>query len=178
MAIAPVAKDLRVHLAPAAAFDLFTRQLARWWPLAHYSCGGADATDVEFESRAGGAVFERTRAGGRHVWGTLIDWEPPYRFAMTWHPGVPSAQATRLAVEFVAAEDGGTEVRPLHDGWEARDEAVRRGYDGGWESVLARFVAAARGSDEKTAVRRVGRFGAAVCAGATGRARHQQGGGC
>lgn len=144
MAITPVRKNLHVRLAPAAAFDLFTGQLARWWPLAQYSCGGADATGVEFEPRVGGAVFERTRTGERHVWGTLIDWEPPHRFAMTWHPGVAPAQATRLAVEFVAAQDGGTEVRLLHDGWEARGEEVQRGYDGGWDNVLARFVAAAK----------------------------------
>jgi uncharacterized protein YndB with AHSA1/START domain len=143
MAIAPVRKSIRVRLEPAAAFDLFTRQLARWWPLAQHSCAGADAVDVEFEPRAGGTVFERTRAGERHVWGTLLDWEPPHRFAMTWHPGVEPAKATRLAVEFVAARDGGTEVNLVHDRWEARDESARRSYDGGWEGVLARFVAAA-----------------------------------
>lgn len=29
----------------------------------------------------------------------------------------------------------------VHDGWEARDVAAREGYDGGWDGVLARFVA-------------------------------------
>jgi len=143
MPIAPVTKKVRIRLAPAEAFDLFTRQLARWWPLAQFSCGGDDALDVQFEARVGGAVTENTRTGERHVWGTLTAWEPPHRFAMTWHPGTPVAEATHLQVEFVAQHDGGTEVHLLHDGWEARDPGVRENYDGGWEAVLAQFVAAA-----------------------------------
>jgi uncharacterized protein YndB with AHSA1/START domain len=141
MTIRSVEKRLQVRLAPADAFDLFTRQLARWWPLAQFSCGGAESVDVQFEERVGGTVVERTRSGERHIWGTVTAWEPPHRFAMTWHPGCAAAEATRLAVAFSAAEGGGTEVHLLHDGWEARPEA-REGYDDGWDAVLATFVAA------------------------------------
>jgi hypothetical protein len=143
MAIPPVEKTVRVRLVPADAFDLFTRQLARWWPLAQCSCAGADALDVEFEARVGGSVVERTRAGERHLWGTVTAWDPPHRFSMTWHPAVPVAQATRLTVEFAPAQGGGTEVRLLHAGWEVRDSQARDNYDGGWQGVLARFVASA-----------------------------------
>jgi len=142
MAIPPIEKKVRVRLVPADAFDMFTRQLTRWWPLAKYSCAGADALDVEFEQRVGGAVIERTRTGEKHVWGTITAWEPPHRFAMTWHPARPSAEATLLMVEFVA-QDGGTEVRLLHDGWDARGADARDSYDGGWQGVLERFVAVA-----------------------------------
>jgi uncharacterized protein YndB with AHSA1/START domain len=62
---------------------------------------------------------------------------------MTWHPAVPVAQATRLTVEFAPAQGGGTEVRLLHAGWEVRDSQARDNYDGGWQGVLARFVASA-----------------------------------
>jgi hypothetical protein len=142
MAIPPVEKKVRVRLVPADAFDMFTRQLTRWWPLAKYSCGGADAVDVEFEGRVGGAVIERTRSGEKHVWGTVTAWDPPRRFAMTWHPARPSTEATLLMVEFVA-QDGGTEVRLSHDGWDARGAEARDAYDGGWQGVLERFVAVA-----------------------------------
>ena len=141
MAIPPVEKKVHVSLDPADAFDMFTRQLARWRPLAHYSCSGADSLDVQFEARVGGAVVERTRDGARHVWGTVTLWDPSRRFAMTWHPGSPVAEATRLSVEFAAVRDGGTEVRLLHDGWENHTAARRDSYDGGWQVVLARFVA-------------------------------------
>jgi hypothetical protein len=143
MAIPPVEKTVHVRLIPADAFDLFTRQLTRWWPLAQYSCGGVDAVDVEFEPRVGGSVVERTRAGERHLWGTLTAWDPPRRFSMTWHPALSVEQATHLTVEFIPARGGGTEVRLQHDGWEARDQHARDNYDGGWQGVLARFVASA-----------------------------------
>ena len=141
MSIPPIEKTIRVRLIPADAFDLFTRQITRWWPLAQYSCGGADALGLEFEEKVGGVVIERTRGGERHVWGTVTAWDPPHRFSMTWHPGHPLQEATRLTVEFTAAESG-TEVRLFHDGWEARDPQARESYDGGWPAVLARYAAA------------------------------------
>jgi hypothetical protein len=141
MGIAPVEKTIRVRLEPADAFDLFTRQMARWWPFVPFSCSGASALRVEFEPKVGGVVVEHTKDGARHLWGTLTAWEPPHRFAMTWHPARTPEQATRLAVEFAALAGGGTEVRLTHDGWEAREAGVRENYDGGWNTVLARFIA-------------------------------------
>lgn len=139
MELAPVMKTLQVRLGPADAFDLFTRQMARWWPLARFSCGGAADAGIEIEPRVGGNIVEHTRDGARHVWGTLTAWEPPHRFAMTWHPGQPPETATRLAVEFTPLAAGGTEVRLVHDGW--RDAERRGGYQQGWDEVLACFVA-------------------------------------
>ena len=143
MDIASVIKTVHVRLAPTDAFDLFARQLTRWWPLAQYSCGGTDAERVEVEMRIGGSVIEHTKSGARHVWGTVTAWDPPHGFAMTWHPAHSADEATRLRVEFLAGASGGTEVRLTHDGWEAREAGTREAYDGGWSGVLARYVAAA-----------------------------------
>jgi hypothetical protein len=146
IALAPVVKRVRIRLAPAAAFDLFTRELARWWPLATHSCHGAEAVDVLVEPRVGGAVTEVARDGRRAAWGRVIAWDPPRHFAMTWHPGAPPEQATRLEVSFHPAADG-AELELVHAGWEARGEAAaqwRGRYDGGWVAVLEHFSAAAR----------------------------------
>lgn len=147
----PVEHCVRVTLPPAAAFDLFTRQIARWWPFTGHSCYGAQAVDIEFEPREGGAVVEVARNGERMAWGQLTAWQPPQGFAMHWHPGMGAEQATRLAVRFVAV-DGGTLVSVHHSGWEARgDEAATRRdqYNGGWPLTLAAFAASA--SQELTA---------------------------
>lgn len=135
-ALAPVEKELRVRLAPASAFDLLTRAMSHWWPLATHSCAGADAQSVTFPMEEGGQVIERAKNGSQHAWGDVPAWEPPHRFAMTWHPGSSAAQATRLAVRFSASEDGATIVRLRHDGWAARPDGAQ-----GWESVLACYLA-------------------------------------
>jgi len=145
-ALPAVEHRVRVALSPAVAFDLFTRQIARWWPFAGHSCYGDAAADIEFEPREGGAVVEIARDGSRMPWGRLIAWDPPDGFAMHWYPGLDADQATLLAVRFTAV-DGGTEVSVHHDGWAARGEqavAKRDQYDSGWPTTLAAFVACAK----------------------------------
>lgn len=142
---APVVKQMRLGLDPAAAFELFTAGMSRWWPLATHSCARAEARRVEVEPRVGGFVLEHAADGSSAPWGTVLAWEPPHRFAMSWHPGIDAARATRLEVEF--RPDGeGCAIRLVHGGWEARGDdgpALRQRYDGGWVTVLDRFAAAA-----------------------------------
>lgn len=138
----PVEHRVRVALAPAEAFDLFTRQIARWWPFRGHSCFDDEARDIEFEPRPGGAVTEVARDGRRMAWGEVTSWTPPHGFAMRWFPGLPEAQATLLQVHFAATAEGGTEVRVHHGGWEARGDdarSKREGYAEGWGLVLARY---------------------------------------
>jgi uncharacterized protein YndB with AHSA1/START domain len=144
-ALPPVDHTVNVPLQPADAFDLFTRQMDRWWPLSTHSCAQEDATGVTFEPRVGGRVTERTRTGAEHPWGVLLEWDPPNGLVMRWHPGQPADQATLLRVTFTA-RGGSTDVRILHEGWEARGDtagAVRGEYETGWPLVLARLATAA-----------------------------------
>lgn len=137
----PLQHRVQVRLAPAAAFELFTSQMARWWPFRGHSCFGDNAADVVFEPRVGGAVTEVARDGERMAWGVLTEWSPPDAFAMRWYPGLDAAEATTLRVSFVAVA-GGTEVGVHHAGWEARGAAAaakRDQYDSGWPATLAAF---------------------------------------
>jgi hypothetical protein len=152
-ALPPVQHRVKVRLAPAAAFELFTRQLACWWPFRGHSCFGDDAADVTFEPRVGGAVTEVARSGERVAWGTLTEWSPPEAFAMRWYPGLDEREATSLRVSFVPVGDG-TEVSVQHGGWEARGAAAadkRNQYDGGWPATLAAFRAAAEAAFSRSA---------------------------
>ncbi len=138
-----VEHNVRMALPLAAAFDLFTRQIARWWPFVGHSCYGDEAVDIKFEPCEGGAVTEVSRDGDRMGWGHLTSWQPPHGFAMRWHPGIGAEQATQLAVRFVAV-DGGTQVWVHHSGWEARGDhaaSQRDQYNGGWPITLAAFAA-------------------------------------
>lgn len=146
----PVLKSVVVALEPRQAFVLFTRDISRWWPLAQYSCAGADAVSVSVEERVGGRVVELAQDGSRHVWGTVQVWDPPRRFAMTWHPQSAPEEATTLAVSFTA-EGNRCRLDLVHSGWERRPEPerARRNYDGGWDVVLAAYTdRAAQGTEE------------------------------
>ncbi|WP_161988631.1 SRPBCC domain-containing protein [Pedococcus bigeumensis] len=81
------------------------------------------------------------RLGAQHaVWGTVLAWERPTGFAMTWHPGQGAERATEVAVSFESEGDG-TLVTLTHTGWErlAEPAAAREEYNGGWPHVLAGF---------------------------------------
>jgi uncharacterized protein YndB with AHSA1/START domain len=149
LAVAPVEQRVRVALAPAAAFELFTRGIARWWPFRGHSCFDDAAQDVLFEPRVGGAVTEVSRDGRRMAWGVLTAWTPPEGFEMRWFPGLDAAQATLLRVNFAALDGGGTEVRVHHGGWHARGDQAqdkRDSYGVGWATVLGLFARCAAGS--------------------------------
>ena len=74
-----------------------------------------------------------------------MEWEPPTRFVMSWHPGRDEEGAQRLEVTFHAEGDG-TRLEIVHSGWEKlgdeeRIDAALAGYDEGWDMVLVRYVA-------------------------------------
>jgi hypothetical protein len=152
----PVEHAVWVPLDRDAAFELFTGQLARWWPLASHSCSGDRGADVRFEPRVGGAVTEIAPDGRQHPWGTLTAWDPPAGFAMHWHPAQAPEAATWLRVRFERErqdERDGTRVQVHHSGWSARGDGaagVREGYHQGWQQVLALFAGAVpRSGDER-----------------------------
>ena len=140
--IEPVHKTLVVGCSPERAFEVFTREIGTWWPLASYSIGGDKITEVVFEEQVGGRIYERHSDGGEGEWGRVLAWDPPSRFAMSWYPGHDSSQATELEVSF-AADGDGTRVDLVHRGWEIlaeRAQEARSGYDSGWGDVLSYYT--------------------------------------
>ena len=143
-ALPPVTKSIVVPLLRADAFDLFTRRLGEWWPLAQRSVT-RDAVGCDVEPRVGGRLFERTRDGAELTWGVYKVFEEPVRVVFTWHPGAPESAATEVLVRFTDLATG-TRVDLEHTGWERLDERasfVRGLYEGGWVGVLERFAARA-----------------------------------
>lgn len=135
--IEAVRKTVLVDFAPEEAFDLFTDGIASWWPVGSHSYGGDDVTDVVFEPRVGGRVYEVT-ASGEQNWGTILEFERPDRFLLEWLIG--DASGTEVEVRFTR-EDQGTRVELEHRGFGSSDP--RENYAGGWDVVLAPYVEAA-----------------------------------
>ncbi|HEY7600498.1 MAG TPA: SRPBCC domain-containing protein [Candidatus Limnocylindrales bacterium] len=147
--IAPVVKEVTVPLPVERAWQLFTAEAASWWPLRTHSVAGDDAIGCTFQAYVGGRLYETARDGTEHTWGTLLEWQPPLRFAMTWHPGRTPSTEQHLEVTFTPADDGrSTTVRLVHTGWEKLGKAgpdERDSYLRGWDYVLGFFTAAAAG---------------------------------
>ncbi len=145
--VPPIRREILVDADPAAAFEVFTAGLGRWWPLDELSVHGTGAT-VAFDD---GRLVERSADGEAAVWGTVTRWEPPAAVAFTWHPGQPAEQASHVVVTFAAeaAGSGRTLVRLEHAGWDAFDDpaAARAEYDHGWPLVLGRYQEHAGGGN-------------------------------
>jgi uncharacterized protein YndB with AHSA1/START domain len=127
-----------IPLRPEEAFDLFTRDLASWWPLATHSVCGERAATCAFEGGAGGELVEVGEDGSRHVWGTVLAWERPDRLALTWHPGREPSPEQEVELRFLPRPDG-CRVELTHSGWESLADdarATRDAYEGGWKEVL------------------------------------------
>jgi len=135
--VAPVVVEIVVPCPPDRAFDYFTRDIGRWWPLSTHSLGGEHATDVRFEPREGGRLIERVREGAEHAWGTVTQWRPGERVAFTWHLDRSPDSAQLVEVTF-AAHGARTRVTLTHSGWERRDDGTkaRDNYARGWTFVL------------------------------------------
>ncbi len=148
----PVIKTITVPCPPAQAFQLFTRDIASWWPLDKNSVSamsGKVARDIELDPREGGEITEIDHEGARVLWGSITDYSPPSRLGLAWHINRPASEATSVTVTFEADDDpasSGTKVTLIHAGWEVfGDDAqsMRNGYDSGWVHVFEqRFKAA------------------------------------
>jgi uncharacterized protein YndB with AHSA1/START domain len=136
--LAPLVKTITVRRTPAEAFEIFTAGLARWWPFDRFSLHQAGTASCAIEPRVGGRVYETAGSGEEAPWGTVIAWDPPGRFAMTWHPGRPASTAQEVEVRFEPVAEG-TLVTLEHRGWAklgAEAEETRKSYEDGWAFVF------------------------------------------
>jgi uncharacterized protein YndB with AHSA1/START domain/uncharacterized protein YciI len=133
----PIRRQVVVAGNAEVAFDVFTSEIGLWWPVARFSVHrGA----VAFED---GRLVERGPDGAEAVWGKVLDWEPPRRVRLTWHPGSDPSTASEVEVSFAPVTDDLTMVTVEHRGWERFTDpaAARDEYGHGWPHVLAGLVA-------------------------------------
>jgi hypothetical protein len=136
----PIRKSVVVRRTPREAFEIFTARLSTWWPAHQFSIHQADTVHCAIEPRVGGRIYEVARNGEQGVWGSVLVWEPPDRFVMSWHPGNPAETAQEVEVRFVAVA-GGTRVELEHRDWTRLGAAAaetRSTYEGGWAFVFDR----------------------------------------
>lgn len=144
----PIRKSVTVPLSPGEAFDLFTADLASWWPVDTHSLSAGDGAlprSVTLEPREGGQIVEEKHDGSTAPWGRITSWEAGQRLGIAWHVGREESEATEVFVTFTPVETG-TRVDLVHDGFAALGEtatALAANYDTGWDLVLGRCFARA-----------------------------------
>jgi uncharacterized protein YndB with AHSA1/START domain len=154
--IAPVRKSVVVACAPAAAFELFTAGIDRWWPKSH-SLSTSPLRESVIEPRVGGRWYTRHDDGSECVVGEVLAWDPGRRFVVTWQIDVgwkPDARreyASEVEVRFIEETPGHTRVELEHRNFErmgAEPGAKMRGAvdsAGGWGTLLGLYAQHAGG---------------------------------
>jgi len=144
----PIRQSTTVRAGRAHTFDVFVDALDQWWPLRTHSLGNERVTSVTVERRAGGRVYETWDDGQQRIWGTLLAWEPPSRFVLTWDIVTP--RVTEVELRFRELAPSLTRVDLEHRGWDkltdADFDALRERHDSyanGWAMILRLFTAAA-----------------------------------
>jgi len=146
--IEPLTLSYEIACSPEHAFDVWTTRISSWWPKGHSVSGNPD-TLVVLEPRRGGRILERTPDGTEIDWGEITAWNPPRELRYRWHIGRDRGDATDVSVTFVRLGDGTTRIDIVQTGWErlgAEGVTWRDANAGGWNALLAGFVAAATGT--------------------------------
>jgi uncharacterized protein YndB with AHSA1/START domain len=103
-----------VPVPPAEAFRIYTEQQLEWQPPQHLTV--KDPESVTLEPRVGGRFYERGADGTEVVRGTIVEWAPPERVAVTWRigpdwrPAPDDEHASVIVVEFKPSGPDSTEV--------------------------------------------------------------------
>jgi uncharacterized protein YndB with AHSA1/START domain len=145
-----VRHEVTVPLDRERAFKLFTKDIGSWWPSDTHKISEGPVSEV-FESREGGRWYEVAEDGSQCTVGTILEWDPPSRFVMSWdltpdwQPETDLERATKLEVRFEDAEGGRTHVSLEHRGFEAYGESganmrAQVSGEGGWPSLMELYA--------------------------------------
>lgn len=143
----PIEKTIEVDCNPAIAFAFFTERFGDWWPKQTHSIGadshGTAPEKVLMEPQVGGRIYEVMPDGTEYGWGKICSWEAGSRIVFSWQFHKPDDQATEVEVRFTQVESGRTRIHLIHRNWanDPNGAALRKGYQVGWDPVLASFMA-------------------------------------
>lgn len=129
----PIDLTVETTAAPARVWAALTepRRVADW------------LTDASMVGRIGDP-YRLDFGDGSIIDGVIMELEPGRRFVYTWSwSGSEPHEETLVAWTVVPRDEGGTEVRLIHDGWgeAGLDHAVRDDHEGYWKGYLEDLAA-------------------------------------
>jgi len=146
-------RSVTVRCSIEKAFETFTTQINAWWPKSHRN---NEQSEIQFEMKVGGRLFERTPDGHEKTLGEVTLCERPCRIAYTWYPGA-NRLPTQVDVTFTemdsSVDEPCTLVEVAHsEGLSALGEEwperVKK-FDAAWREVLSAFATTACLNEEK-----------------------------
>ena len=156
MTIAPVIRSVEVKTPPDKSFDLFVRNIGKWW-IEGKTIAPNKHVDIVIEPFPEGRWYELDADGNECQWGKVLVWNPPGQLVLGWQItgdwAFDPAFLTEVELTFAANDRGGTLVTLEHRNLErfGRDaERVSQQIGEGWPQRMAEFVAYANASAEMT----------------------------
>lgn len=138
-----------IDTTPDRAFEIFTRDLASWWP-AEYTWSGDVMETIALEPRQGGRCYELGPHGFQCDWGRVLAWEPGERLVLAWQisprrePEPNPAKASEVEISF--NRNGARtmvefEHRHIDRHGEGSDDYRKAlASEAGWPWILSRYV--------------------------------------
>jgi uncharacterized protein YndB with AHSA1/START domain len=146
----PVREEVLVDVPVERAFEVFTSDMAGWWPPEHHLLDG-ELAEIVLEPRAGGRIYDRATDGSECQWARVLAWDPPHRLVFSWDISLQwtvetdPERTSEVEVRFTPEGNGRTRVALEHrhierhgEGWEGMHSAV--GSPDGWAVGLGRFA--------------------------------------
>lgn len=128
--------SVSIAVPPALAFEMFTRDIDRWWRRGvKFRPSGRNGGLIRLEPQVGGRLFESIDGeGGPHVFevGRVSAWDPPRLLAFSWrNTNFAPHEQTSVEVSF-APNSQGTLVSLVHRGFSVlpADHPARHGQEG------------------------------------------------
>lgn len=142
-----IEREIRIEAAPEVVYEVVSspEHLTEWWP---------DEADLKPVAGATGTVGFRQDEGTAVMPVTVIEAEPPRRFAFRWdYDGASATPENSLLVTFeLEPVDGGTLLRFAETGYDeaAKSDAVLEDHTSGWDYFLPRIAPYAGGLAQRS----------------------------
>lgn len=140
-ALLSVKRSVHVPVQPARAFEIFTRHAHEWWnPATTANATKSPIASIVIEPSVDGRWYERGADGSECEWARVLEYEPPSRLRVDWHP---DGVSTTLEICFENPAPRRTDVTLVHQGFEGfgdKAQRMRELHDQVWGDVLERFA--------------------------------------
>jgi hypothetical protein len=125
-----IRKVLLIRAPVMLAFDYFTRDISAWWP------PGSPSGSCRLEGKLNGRIYETADDDHIHLWGRVIDWQPPLYLQLAWTRDQTDDSSTEVQIDFLSNGSNRTRLEFSHRGWKPHQLKQYIDYRSYWDAVL------------------------------------------